>query len=281
LIKRENRQSGYGFATTLLTILVVILLLLELGGDVFERMAGNYLRWSNESRPKAGRAWEYQSLAHSTLKQLDSLVTEQEEIRRELQNPSDFAILPDLLSGGKSLTLSREKFVELYDKLPDLYSFKLGSPIKLMELTTSTGWNRVVFVGAITGVDLCYLNDDNYVLERVTLNPDYFQDLSRWGADMRGNLVSNPDFSGRIFSVGEFFRALNSMKNVERELGFFQELLNYNSALLKVGISRQIRDGLVEMGFQFADGVTILYPVEEDFAQKLLDFLPEEFGDIK
>jgi hypothetical protein len=241
-------------------------------------MAGNYMRWSNEDRLKAGRAWEYQSLTHSTLKQLDQLVTEQEEIRRELENPYDFATLPIQLTGGKSLTLSRERFLELYNKLPELYSFRLGSPVKLMELTTNTGWNRVVFVGAIAGIDLCYLNEDNYILERVTLPEEFFQDLAHWGAEMTGNLVSNPDFSRRIFSASEFFRALNSMNNPEREMSFFRELLNYKSTLLKVGISRQIRDGLVEIGFQFADGATLIYPVQDDFAQKLLDFLPDEYG---
>lgn len=269
-------QSGYGILTTLLILLIAALLMLELGTDFLERMGGRLMQWSNHKRPQIGTTWEYQSQSAAAMQQLSEVVSLREEIRRELQTMEDFARLPRQLAGGKVLPVSREKFLELYEKLPEVFARKLGNPLKLMEFTIAKGWNRTAFAGYNGWVDIYFLNSQNYVLEKVSLDETFFSELERWGMVITGDLDTHPDFSGRVFTAQEFIDALWFMDDTFNYFPGGIELLKNGGALVKIGVSRRWEAGVVEMGFQFDDGTVKIYPAPDDFAFQLLDHLPED-----
>ena len=272
----RNAQSGYGVFTVILILLVTALILLELGTDFLEKMGGKIMQWNNYSRPMTGTTWDYQSQSAAAMQQISEVVSLQNEVRRELQTKEDFAKLPEQLAGGKVIRVSREKFLDLYAQLPKIYAQKLGSPVKLMQFSVLNDWNRTFFAGYEGRVDIFFLNNQNYVLEKVTLNSGFFDELERWGQVIEGNLEDIPDFAGRIYTAEEFVNALAAMDEDPDDFIGGIEILKSGQTLMKVGISRRWQGGTVEMGFQFADNHIELYPAPDDFAFQILDKLAEK-----
>ena len=270
-----NSQSGFGRATVLLVLLVISVVVLEFRFDLLERMGGNVLKWSNNARPQEGRAWDFQSVSISAMQDLGQIVSEQNEIRRELQSRSDFAALPMQLSEGKILALSREKFLDLYDEIPPVYARKLGASSLFMELTFVSDWKRVAFIGRNSGLDVYYLNTENIVLRRYYLDKEYFHSLQRWGAELPGSLDAHPDFSGRIYNTAEFVHSLSFLGKVYEDFYPAREILKEGSNVEKVAVSRRWKDGTVDLAFKFSDGRTIIYPVSDNFASTLMEYLPD------
>jgi len=262
-----------------LILLVTALILLELGTDFAEKMGGKIMQWNNFSRPMIGTTWDYQSQSAAAMQQISEVVSLQNEVRRELQTKDDFAKLPEQLEGGKVIRVSREKFLDLYVQLPEIYAQKLGSPVRLMEFSVLHGWNRTFFAGYEGRVDIFFLNDQNYVLEKVSLNRGFFDELERWGQVIDGSLEEIPDFTGRIYSAAEFVNALSALEEDPDDFIGGIEILKSGRTLVKIGISRRWQGGTVEMGFQFADNHIELYPAPDDFAFQILDKLAEKQGD--
>jgi hypothetical protein len=275
ITKIVREQHGYGAATFLLLLLLVIVIWMELQGGIFERMGGKVMVWSNAHRPRLGRVWEYQSASASALEKLEKLATEQKQIRRELLTLQDFSALSQQLTGGGMLIISREKFLELYQKLPKIFAQRISTPRKLLEYTTNSSWYRTAFAGRNDGLDLYFLNANNYVIEKVSLSTNYFNLLQRWGTKLNGDLESDLDFNGRVFSAEEFISAWSQIENSPEQDALSEELLKTGTEMTKVGISRQLNDGLVEIGFLYANGRTILFSIEDNFALQLLEKLPE------
>ena len=274
-----NHQSGYGIFTALVILLAASLLLLELSADFLEKMGGRMMQWNNHRRPMIGTTWDYQSQSAAAMQQISEVVSLQNEVRRELQTKEDFARLPEQLAGGKVIRVSREKFLDLYSQLPKVYSQKLISPVKLMEYSVLFDWNRTFFAGYEGRVDIFFLNNQNYVLEKVTLGSGFFTELERWGLVIEGSLESISEFSGRIYTAEEFVNALTELDEDQEDFIGGIELLKSGQILEKVGISRRWQGGTVEMGFQFTDNRIELYPAPDDFAFQILDKLSEKHQD--
>lgn len=272
---KHTPQAGYGYATFLLIVLVLALGALEFKLDIFERMGGNLLKWSNNSRPRTGRAWEDQSSSVSAMQELGQIVSQQNEIRRDLQTTADFAELPIDLYGGRILAVSREKFLDLYQKIPSVYSGVFGQSSQLLEYTVISGWKRVAFIGRSNGLDVYYLDEDNIVITRFYLDENYFSGLQRWGAELPGDIAVNPDFSGRIYSAAEFIHALSLADPAGESFLPSDELLKQPSDLVQAGISRRWRQGLVDVAFKLSDGRILVYSIDDSTASKILKFLPD------
>ena len=271
-----HRQAGYGLLTALLVILLAAIIALEFGTDLFERMGGNLMKWTNANRQRLGRAWEDQSVSMSAMQEMEEIIARQEETRRELHTLSDFTKLPQQLAEGKLLTISRERFVELYERIPYIFSAKLGSPLDLMELKIVSSWNRTAFIGRNNGLDIYFINNENYVLQKLVIDEEFFKWMERWGVELPGNLELNPDYQDRIFTAAEFVRALSQMEDADKYFTLGKELLNNRGSLIKVGISRRWHQEMVEMAFQYAESGTIVYSVDNRFALLLLEYLPDK-----
>ncbi len=259
-----------------MALLVAALILLEFGTDFLERMGGRMMRWNNHRRPQAGRTWEFQAASAAAMQKLEQLVADREEIRRELRTREDLVRLREQLAGGKILTLSREKFLDLYQNLPPIYARIFGSPAKLVEYTVMRGWNRVAMGGVEDYVDVYYVNSDNLTLARVRLDREFFAGLERWGSEIQGPLDLHPDFDGRTFEAWRFAAALAALESGWESLPGGGELLKNADALVRVGVSQRWSDRMVDMGFQFTGGRTLIYPVEDTFAMEILNELWEQ-----
>lgn len=268
-IKNTN-QSGYGVLTALLILLTAALILLEFGTDFIERMGGRMMSWNNYRRPRAGRTWEYQASSAAAMQKLEQVISDREEIRRELRTREDLLRLREQLAGGKILTLSREKFLDLYHSLPRIYAQVFGSQAKLLEYSAVMGWSRVALSGGEGFVDVYYVNSDNFTVGWTRLDQDFFRGLERWGMEISGPLELNTEFSGRTFSPAEFAAALAELDIGWENLPGGEELLRNGDALVRIGVSRRWMERMVDIGFQFKDGRTLIYQAEDTFALELL-----------
>lgn len=283
-ITNRHSQAGYGIANVMLVVLLLAVLVLEFGFDIFERMGGNLLKWNNTSRTQEGRAWEQSTAASTAQEQLGKIVSTQDEIRRELNSVSEFTALPEQLKESKLLTVSRARFLDLYSKIPEVFARRMGSPMMMMELASGSGWRRTAFFGKNDGLDVYYIDEDNRTLSYYFLDKSFFSGLKRWGTRLRGKMEDNPDFSGRIYSGAGFMNALAQMQEFSTEFYPGQELLKQGADLEKVGVSRRWENGMVEMAFQFTDGRTVLYPVGDNFASKIMELTPAysyEIGEVE
>jgi len=272
---KNYNQAGYGLMTALLVLLVIALLALELGTDFIEQMGGKFMQWTNHLRPMTGTTWEYQSQSAAAMQQLSDVVSTQDEIRRELQSREDFALLPQQLEDGKIITLSKDKFLELYYKLPKVYAERLCSPLQLMEYSVMKSWTRIALAGFEKRVDLYFLTGGNFVLRKISLEQTFFDELQRWGRPLQGELNDQTDFEDRVFSAAEFIDALESLDDETDDFISEIGLLKSGSTLIEVGISRRWVGGTVEIGFQYADGSIRIYPVQDALAFQLLDYMSD------
>lgn len=266
-------RNGFSVMSTLLILLVSALISLELGTDVLERMAGNIMKWTNDQRPRIGAAWETTGRTVSASLQLERMISDREEIKRDLRSIEDLAKLPQHLKEEVSVSLSKELFLDLYWMLPPVFARQIGSQGDLLKYYFLDEWDRVSFIKAGEEVDLFILSSQNLVIKRIILYDSFFNNLARWGKALPQGLSPSSDAQWRIISPADFILALSMMEVEIPPWGM--ELLARGERLTRVGVSLKTIDGMADIGFQFNDGTTLVFPVDEKFAQAVMENLPD------
>lgn len=257
-------------------MLVLILLILEFSTFFLEKMAGDVLRWTNDQRPAAGAAWEYQERSMAANVQLEQIVSEREEVRRELRSIEEFAVLPQHLEEGVNISLSKEHFLELYRLLPAVFARYLGTPADLTRYSLLNDWNRVSFIFMAGEIDLFFLNRSNTVFQRINLDQSYFLNLQRWRKTLPRGWEYNPAVSWTFMTPSDFLTAVK-MAGIDDFPGN-QELASRGGELLKFAVSDRNIGGMVDLAMKFSDGKAVMYPIDERTARLILEYLPDNIS---
>ncbi|MBW7997437.1 MAG: hypothetical protein FVQ81_12855 [Candidatus Glassbacteria bacterium] len=154
--------------------ITVAAVVLEFRINYVERSIGRYLTWHNAGRQEAGQIWETVSLSEEVQQQLDELVADRRAQVSLDEQVDDLVQLIQMAREREQVLLSRDRFLEIYNRMPSYQSALIIEPLQLLELIGSLeGWQRTLI--EFEGGDMLFFLVDgtNSVLQERRLDADY------------------------------------------------------------------------------------------------------------
>ncbi len=147
---------------------------LEFRVNYVERAIGQYLTWHNSDRSESGKIWETVSLSEEVREQLDVLVQDR-RAKISLDEPVEQMVqLIGMTREREQVLLSRDRFLEIYNRLPAYQSALIIEPLQLLELIGSLdGWQRTLIEFDSGDMVFLLIDGSNTVLHQRRLAADY------------------------------------------------------------------------------------------------------------
>jgi len=245
---------------------LLLLIISELVFDIAEIMLGQVLLCTNPLRPKVGRLWVEDEKNQSGVQQVSELVDQTPEESRVQQAVHSMEELRNILAINNSFQLSRDDFIEFYNKLPRKQSEQILNPFELISLTQKNEWQSTRF--QLSGKQLTVQFLDGYQ----ELIKDSFVSLTQSQNDTDQELLENmPELQGRVIPMQVFLTAFNNMPVRYRQqvVNDAHQLASWlNGALVFVGISATAT----------SDGVPIYFQVQTEEGDRVYTMIASELG---
>jgi hypothetical protein len=235
-----------------------ILLMLEWAFDIFEIGVGEYMRLSNIMRQKTGRFWVHEqkteegSQAATDLgqKRPDSAVT---------QRLSSLEELIGILLLNHHYQMSREDFLYFYKSLRSSKANELLDPLHLYSLARNNDWRTVRFVLFGREIQMYFLNGFGQLIQEAYFRMDKKKPD---GTTSESNqLDADEQFSARIIPSIWFYDAFDRLNKTYQLqiINDLSKLVQWQSDLLRVGISKYVEEGAVLIVFEvkFEEGKSL------------------------
>ena len=139
-----------------------------------ERAIGHYLTWHNAERQEAGQIWEAVSKSEEVQQQLDNLVQDRRAQVSLDEQVNNLVELIELVRDREQVIITRDRLLEIYNRMPSYQSALIYEPVQLLELIGKLeGWQRVLL--EFNGGDLVFylVDGTNEVLNERRLAADY------------------------------------------------------------------------------------------------------------
>ncbi|MCE5271157.1 hypothetical protein LLH00_07725 [bacterium] len=227
---------------------------LEFRYSYVEVAIGRYLTWHNAERTEFGQVWENVTASEDVQQRLDALVVN----RREQESPDirvdDLGQLLELAAGRERLILTRERFLDIYSRLPYYQSSMLIEPLHLLDISSRLAqWQRTMLTLEQGELNVFLLDGQNAVLEKILLAREYV-DFFLDGRRTRGQpLEAIPSLNQPFYPADVFFDSMLYLSADERE-GIpvtAGELLQWRYRLQRVAVARDSLVGdRMEMAFE-------------------------------
>ncbi len=169
------RDQWYRIAFSVLAVgITAAAVVLEFRVSYVERAIGRYLTWHNADRQEGGKIWETVSLSEKVREQLDDLVQDR-RARVSLDEPVEQIVqLIGMAREREQVLLSRDRFLEIYNRLPAYQSALIIEPLRLLELIGSLeGWQRTLIEFSDGDLLFFLVDGSNNVLQQWRLAADY------------------------------------------------------------------------------------------------------------
>lgn len=263
-------------------VLITVAVLIELNTHFAERLTGYYLNWRNIDREAWGTYWEKETLTREVTKRVEEETAEARKLRRQADLVKDFPELIALLSQGTGVSITPEKFVQLFRTIPAPLRPLLISPRDLVELYWSDTWVRTS-IWVKEGGCVAYLIDGhNRMIRDISITRSILKAASDYGRTRPGTVSAIMDFSGNVFSGSKFLRIFTRMPQSER-YGLFTDpdiLLAIPKPLIQVGLSpSKDRNGIGSIGFESRNDegeFVLIFPASDLGINRLLWLLAWE-----
>ncbi|WP_020590240.1 hypothetical protein [Desulfobacter curvatus] len=229
-----------------------IILVSEFRFDWCERLVGNYLSSTNDTRPENGAVWEAGQHMVNALQSLDRMALARESAGRTVRTAESFADLSVKLGPGEWATLDKDRFRELYLALPPYRRRNVVDPVRLVWLLNGGATDRIFCEGRMGGMKIFFIDTQNRVVQQVDLD---LQTLGNNGSQsvIPGTLDNAPEFFDRIYPASVFFSAVSRLPGDMRSdlIPDPEDLLSETGALDRVGVGNSAQDGFISLGFEF------------------------------
>lgn len=172
--------------------------------------------------------------------------------QREAQTAENFSQILQTLSTTEQVVISADHFRELYVGLPPDLAREMMSPFAMISLLNRREWERTVFQKSSVGMTVYLLNSTNGVLRQLAFPERLIARIGRSEKAVGRQLEDIRAFSNRIYDAGRFFEALEGLpEDVRRNIIPWPEtLLEKDGPIARVGISDEINDGTIDIGFE-------------------------------
>lgn len=244
-----------GFAA-LLTASSAAAVVLEFRYDYVETAIGRYLTWHNPDRVEFGQVWETVTASETVQRRLETMVQTRREEESVDEPIDELSRLLELAAGRERVILTRERFLDIYSRLPYYQSSLIIEPIHLLDIISKLPqWQRTMIVIENGNFSLYLLDGSNNVLESILLAREYvtFFFAER---DTRGYpLEAIPSLGEPYYPSDVFFDAMVYLTADERE-GIpvtARELLTWRYQLQRAALGRDALIGdRMEIAFELS-----------------------------
>lgn len=229
-----------------------LMVVAEFRFDWCERLIGQYLATTNDTRPETGVVWETGRHTVKALETLDQMALERESAGRTVSKADSFVDLAAKLGPGEWANLDKDRFRQLYLELAAYRRKQVMDPVRLVWLLNGGDTDRIFCEGRVGGMKIFFIDTENRVIQQLDLDS---KTLGNGGgkAFAHGTLDTMPQFSGRIYSAARFFSAISQLPPdmVSDLIPDAEALLAQNGTLERVGVENASQDGIILLGFEF------------------------------
>ena len=237
--------------------LFILLLVLEFTTDFAEIVVGKIIDLTNPLRPKAGTFWEINKkdqLANDRLIEIAKNIPINEDDFVEI---NDLKQLSEILEQEQTVLLSPEQFRNIYHQIPPRFAFEIISPFDILKLSHSRKWSWTKITKAENSLSFFFMDGDKQLLMDTYPPLTVLYELPLANNLRSVTIDSMPMFQGRTISREQFFAAFDELSDqVKLQLinNPFQ-LIEWESNIRKVGISRYAIDNTVMLGFEVTQNI--------------------------
>ncbi len=274
------------FRTTFLLLMVFGLIVSELRFGWGERLIGEYLYAVNRFRPEYGRVWDHGKQKIAAMRTLEEMVRVRLSSQQDARSADSMGTLVSRLAESGGMMISASHFLALYGKLQPLYARELISPYTLLNIASGDEWERTYFekTGQDTAVYL--LNHENRVLYNFILSTKLVEKLNSAQLPHIASLDNMEQFAGRIYPASDFFQTILMLPDDVRKAAIAEplDLIRTKGRILKAGISNEVKNGYIELGFELESGglrYVIVTPGQEWAVWQLRKLLGRESSGYK
>lgn len=270
----------FNFNSFFIFIFLTTIFLTEVKFDLIEKMAGNFLKWHNHERQKLGRIWDIELQNIEALGQLNELLIKKEKKRERIGGVENFLELFELLKTDPLITLTKDQFIKIYNRLPSTISSNIIAPYDLIRYFHRSGWVKTFVFQKGTGIEIIMIDRQYGVLNSILISERDTKYLANFGKSISTSLENLEELSSRIFDASEFIEALYRMSPEARNKIIPNpfDFLAWGNRLKRIGISEISEDNLVQMGFEIHTSsekkVVIIY-VDDYLISSLIQLLAD------
>lgn len=229
-----------------------IIVVAEFRFDWCERLVGNYLSFTNDTRPENGAIWDAGRHMVNAAQSLDQMALARESAGRMVRTALSFADLSAKLGPGEWANLDKERFRKLYLSLPSYRRRHVVDPVRLVWLLSGGVTDRIFCEGRMGGMKIFFIDTQNRVVQQVDLDA---RTLANNGGRnvVPGTLDQAPEFFGSIYPSNLFFTAVSRLPGEMRSdlILDTEDLLSEKGTLDRVGVGNSVQDGFISLGFEF------------------------------
>ncbi len=253
---KDHLRRLVAMRSALVLIVFLALVATEFRFDWIEKALGAYLVSTNHQRPESGKAWDQGRQSDQARQTLSQYTHERGGIQSDARRAVSMGQVLAGIDADQGAMISADHFVELYRKLPQVLANELISPYTLLTHLSGSQWKRTFFERQGSSQLQIYLLDDhNQVLHRLSVGPVLIEHIRRGEVAVQTRLDQLGDFEGQIYPAEQFFSALNTLPEPAKR-GIVDSpgsLLQISGRIVRVGISRQVLDDTVDIGFEVED----------------------------
>lgn len=238
--------------TLALLLICIALIFTELHFDWLEHLLGNYLSTTNAYRPQSGAIWEQGNQVDSAREALVAYSSQRQNSRIEAQRSTSMGQVVGNIADDKGAMISADHFIELFLNLPPAISHEIISPYRLLAELSAGNWMRTFFEQQAGQMTVYLLDEQNQVLDRMTLVPELLDYIKRGEVAVTMGLDRMADFAAHIYPADRFFKVLSGLSEDVRA-GIIprpEDLLRIPGRIRRVGISEVPQSDMVDLGFE-------------------------------
>lgn len=162
--------------------------------------------------------------------------------------------------------MSPSKFVGLYLALPKAERDSVLASRELLDLYYNSDWRRASLRSADEGAVAYIIDSQDHVIRTVTLSDRHVRVAGEFGRVLKGGLVNQPPFAGRVYPAERFFAILFQLPEAERGQLFPDPgmLLGLPKPVTAVGLAPAGHEAFAVIGFETAGEsgpVVTSYPI--------------------
>jgi hypothetical protein len=249
---RERLKRVASFLNITVLILSSVLIFSEFRFDWGERLLGGFLASINDIRPEKGAVWELGRDTMTAHETVSRLIDRKTDTRAFAHRADSFSGIARRLLPGEWVTLDKARFKDLYRSLPLTHARQILDPARLIWLLNGDVTDRIFCEGLKNGMKIYFIDTGNRVIHQIELTRETLTAIAEKQYLEPGTLDDFDAFSGRIYPVERFFRAVFKLPGemIPDLLPDTGLLLDQEGIIIRVGIWNEAENGFIRLGFE-------------------------------
>jgi len=253
-----------------------VLLFAEEKTYFIERLAGRYLNWRNSNRVAWGTYWEREARNRELTRRVEAETAETRRLHRAAQMVHTFPELIKIIPEGVGVSITPDKFVELYRTIPAPLRPAVIPPKELVRIYWSDEWRRTSIWVKGGGCTAFLVDDRNRMIRDIKIKRSLFEAAENYGKRISGQITSITEFTGSVFPGDKFLKLMVDMSDANRYALFTDPeiLLVIPKPLTRVGLAATDEPGGIgSVGFESSDAdgpFVLIYPALNAGINRLL-----------